>query len=113
MVVPDQCRVVELNSLVEELAFVHPVRLEFHAHHFGGHFLGHAWTLLCCFTSPRSSSFTVNFGEVCIEPGADSCDVLVVGNDGKRPVQLGKQVHLRQKCLAAADEVGIVGKAVK
>ena len=31
-----------------------------------------------------------------VEPGADGTDVLVVGEDGKRPIELGKEVNLEQ-----------------
>ena len=85
MVIPDQSRVVQLDGLVEELALVKLVRLEFHVHHICGHLpiLGLA-LLFSLFSSRRVT------GELGVEPGADGANVLVVGEDGERPVELGK-----------------------
>ena len=94
MIVSDQSRVVQLDSLVEELALVQPVRLDLHVHHLCGHLL----LELARFFSSRRSSTSI-FGAVGIEPGADSSHVLVIGKDWKCPIELGKQVNLKREFL--------------
>ena len=83
MVISDESRVVQLNGLVEELALVEPVGLELHVQRICGHLpllgFGHLLRL-----------FSSIFGEMGVEPGADGSDVLVIGEDGKRSIELGK-----------------------